>query len=138
MTSNAPRSLGDVFQDRLQDRELASWDEEERVRGITNVDLYSENGLLILEAELPGAKADDIDIQVDQQTLSLTATRSTSREDSGKDYFIRESRRGSVSRTIPLPHPVDTNETKANFEEGVLRVTMPKQDDGTSRKVEVQ
>jgi HSP20 family protein len=89
-----------------------------------------------LEASLPGVKADDIDIEInrDQVTIRAKTQSSEERRDENKNYLYRERRAGSFYRTIRLPDLIDTSKADANLEHGILRVNLPRMDQSQSRQ----
>ncbi len=90
--------------------------------GHPSVDVYETNDHVVIKAELPGVSPGDLDVRVmeDRVTLKGEVTREEEREERG--YYHRERRHGSFYRTIPLPVPVQPNETTASFKHGVLEV----------------
>jgi len=89
-----------------------------------------------LEASLPGVKADDIDIEInrDQLTIKARTQSNEERRDESKNYLYRERRSGSFYRTIRLPDLVDSSKAEANLEHGILRVSLPRLDQSQSRQ----
>ncbi|MFB6087244.1 MAG: Hsp20/alpha crystallin family protein [Haloarculaceae archaeon] len=99
------------------------------------VDVADTGDAFVVVADLPGYDAADLDVKLtDERTLSLAAERETETVEDAEHYVTRERTRESVSRTVPLPEPVDEEGTTADYDDGVLRVTLPKQsgdDEGT-------
>lgn len=98
-----------------------------------DVDLRDDGDAFVLTADLPGFETDDIDVELADDTLRLSATRETAAEtrdldvESGR-YLRRERSRQSVRRSVRLPEPVDESATSAEYRNGVLTVTLPKQE----------
>lgn len=106
-------------------------------------DIYEENGNIVAEINLPGMKADDIDLEVEKDTIRISADAQEEKEDKdegeGRKYYAREMVRRSVSRILPLPQSVRGKEAKAEYNDGILRVTVPKQESKTeSTKIKVK
>jgi HSP20 family protein len=93
---------------------------------IPAIDVYQNNDAVVVKAALPGLKADDVQISVTADVLTLRGE--FKREDEQKDatYHIREQRYGSFERSIMLPSDVQTDKSKADFENGILTITLPK------------
>jgi HSP20 family protein len=91
-----------------------------------NVDLEDRGDELVLTGDLPGFEAEDIDVRVKERTLHVAAEHDETSEASEGEYVRRERRRSAVSRSIPLPTAVDTEEITATYNNGVLTVRMPK------------
>lgn len=89
------------------------------------VDLYEEKGNVIAKMNLPGVKAEELDIVVDEGTLSVAGFREEEMETDKKDYYSKEIRRGSFSRSVKLPKEVDPTKVEAEYADGILKVTMP-------------
>ena len=103
---------------------------ESRLRGFVldagsmDVDIYERDGKTVVEASLPGFKRDEIDIQLHEGVLSITAQHSEEQEDSQRNYYRRERRFGHLTRRIPLPASVRDDQINAQFQDGVLRIDL--------------
>lgn len=95
--------------------------------GEFRTDLIDEGENLVLEADLPGFDKKDIHLDLLENTLTINAERHSSREREGKEekYLCLERSYGKYSRSFDVS-AVDTNDIKAKYENGVLRLTMPK------------
>lgn len=127
------------FFERMQNdfEEMAhSWSEEsEFVSSSVRVDLEDRDDEFVLTAELPGFEKDDIDVRVTDRTLRLEAEHAeeTEEEEEG-EYVRRERHRASVTRSISLPEAVEVDEISATFNNGILRVQLPKSEPVTQGK----
>lgn len=97
-------------------------------------DVYEDGNDLIAEMNLPGLKGDDIDVEIRDNHLYVSGRREEVDEKKEKDHYSKEIRRGSFERMIPLPNPIREGEVKAEYENGVLKVTMPKQEENEEDK----
>ncbi len=86
------------------------------------VDVLSENGDLLIKAELPGLKREDVDITLQDNVLTISGERKAEREEERGGYYVRERRYGSFRRSITLPQGTDESKIGARFEGGVLEV----------------
>ena len=102
------------------------------------VDLSETDDSLILRAEIPGMKPEDLEISVSNDVLTLRGE--ATREDETDEEGYRSAERGvrSFSRTIQLPCKVEINEVKATFKEGLLSVVMPKCKPEPPREIKVK
>ena len=104
------------------------------------VDIFEQNGSMVVKAALPGVDPADIDVTINDGLLQISAeTKSEENVDEG-DYHRREYSYGKWSRSFRLPNDVDADKAKAAFENGMLRLTIPhsKKAKGRSVKVEVK
>jgi len=92
-----------------------------------------------LQASLPGVSPDDIDIQVDRETVTLRGKSASAEEKhEGRNYIYRERRSGAFFRTIRLPEAVDPDKVEATLDHGVLKVQLPKLSQARQRRVQVR
>jgi HSP20 family protein len=97
----------------------------------------SEEGL-ILTAEVPGIRPEDIDVSVIGETLNLTGARKPEELKEGTRYHRQERGYGKFSRTIQLPFPVDVNKVEATFKNGLLHISLPRAEADKPRKIAVK
>ena len=108
------------------------------LRDTFKIDIEDTEKEYLVEAELPGIKKEEIDLGIEEDNLCISVNRTEESKESGKNYIHRERRQASMSRRIRL---ADANlaEIKAKLEDGVLIVTIPKQDKTvTSRKIAIE
>lgn len=91
-----------------------------------SVNIYEENNNLVVEAEMPGVKEDEVDIEVHDDNIQIKAEHKEEKEEKKRNYFTREVKFGSFSRTIPLPKDVNREKAEAEFKNGVLKIIVPK------------
>jgi HSP20 family protein len=102
------------------------------------VDIFEKDGNIVLTAELPGIASKEVDIRVENNVLTLQGERKFDKE-LQKDSFHRVERAyGSFTRSFTLPTVVDTNKIKAEFKDGVLKVTLPKREEAKPKQIQVQ
>ncbi len=89
-------------------------------------DVYEKNGNVIAEMHLPGIDPEKVDISVEENYLKISGSREEKKETEEKDYYSKEIRRGSFERTIPLSHAVKKDKADASYKDGVLKITIPK------------
>jgi HSP20 family protein len=89
------------------------------------IDMYQTDNEVVIKATLPGLKAEDVDISVTGETLTLRGEYKQEKEQKNAHYHIREQRTGSFERSLRLPTDVKADKAHADFENGVLTITMP-------------
>jgi HSP20 family protein len=102
------------------------------------VDIYEHDGNLVLKAELPGIDPKDVDVRVENNVLTLRGERAFDQEVKRENCHRVERAYGTFSRSFTLPNVVDTQNIKAEFKDGVLRVTMPKREEAKPKQIQVQ
>lgn len=93
---------------------------------------------LILEAELPGVKKEDVSLSLENSVLTLSGERKFEKDVEKESYHRIERAYGSFSRAFTLPRNVRAEEATANFNDGVLTITLPKVDEAKPRRLEIQ
>lgn len=89
------------------------------------VDVYEEEKSVFAKMSLPGVKPEELEISIDKDVLTVSGTREEETETEKKDYYSKEIRRGSFSRSVSLPKIVDAEAAKADYTSGVLTIAMP-------------
>jgi HSP20 family protein len=103
------------------------WGFAREIRGWTpSIDLYETRDSFILEADLPGVNAEDVNIEVQNGDLRLEGQRTIEKDQSNGRFHTMERSSGYFVRQIKLLESVDKNAIKAEFKDGVLRVILPK------------
>ena len=88
------------------------------------IDVVTEDGNLVIRAELPGVKQEDVDITLHNNVLTVSGERKAEQEEERGGYYVRERRYGSFSRSLTVPEGVDESKIHARYENGVLEVTV--------------
>ena len=102
------------------------------------VDMYDSNGELVIQADLPGLKAEDVDVSISNDTLTIKGEYEAEEERDEENVHIQERRYGKFQRAIRLPSNVNAEAAEANFEDGVLRLTLPKAAEAQPKQIPVQ
>jgi len=130
------------------------WDEVDRLfedlfpRTVTHTDFYEADWMprvdisetddnLVIAAEIPGMKKEDINISVEDGVLTLKGERKHENEKKEKNYHRIERSYGSFYRSFRLPPSVDTEKVHASYKDGVLKVTLPKLEEVKPREIPV-
>ena len=102
------------------------------------VDIYETENELVLKADLPDVDLKDIDVRVENQTLTISGERTFEKNDTTKGYHRIERNYGSFVRSFSVPNSFDTENIAAEFKNGVLSVTLPKKEAAKPRQVKVE
>lgn len=102
------------------------------------VDVVESETEIVLHAELPGMRRDDIDIQLHGDTLTLRAERQLQSAGRGENFHRIERQYGAFQRTFGIETPIDASTVSASYKDGVLTVRLPKQHRQKPRQIEIQ
>ncbi|MGI9414750.1 MAG: Hsp20/alpha crystallin family protein [Hyphomicrobiales bacterium] len=105
-----------------------------------HIDMCETEGALEITAELPGVEENDIDVTVTDNVMTIKGEKKSETEKKEKDYHLVERSYGMFQRSLPLPYEVDADKVEAKFENGVLKVSMPKppEIEAKTRKITVK
>jgi len=103
------------------------------------VDVREDADHIYVEAELPGFRKDDVDITLENSTLTIAAERKEDQEQNGDkgDWLLRERRYSRFLRSFTLPPTVDEKSVDAKLADGVLKITLTKREETKPRKISV-
>jgi HSP20 family protein len=102
------------------------------------VDILETENDLVLKADLPDLQLEDIDVRVENQTLSIKGERRFEKEASEKGYHRIERSYGTFVRSFAVPNSVDSEKVSADYKNGVLTVTLPKKENAKPKQVKVE
>jgi len=102
------------------------------------VDIYETEKEIVLKADLPDVKPEDVDIRLENNTLTLRGERRFEKDVKDENYHRVERQYGSFSRTFSLPTTVDADKIDARYESGVLRVVLPKREEARPKQIRVK
>lgn len=108
-------------------------------RWLPSVDVFEKEGQLVIRADLPGLKKEDIDVSVQEGNLIVRGERKEESRVEKEDYLRLERATGSFYRCLPLPSEVKPEEIKAEFKDGVLEIRLPKpaREEAEARKIPI-
>jgi HSP20 family protein len=106
-------------------------------RWIPAMDLVETDGAFVLKADLPGLSESDVNIEVEDNVLTISGERKSEQQDRKAGYYRVERSYGSFRRSLTLPEGVEADSVKATFANGVLEVTVPKPVHQAPRKVQI-
>ena len=103
-----------------------------------NIDMTETEDEVAITADLPGMEEKDVEITIENDTLTLRGSRKEEHEEKEKNYYLSERTYGEFQRMIPLPASIDTEKAKAVFKNGVLKVSLPKLPEAKTHKKKIE
>lgn len=103
-----------------------------------SVDIFENQNQIVLEAELPGMKPEDVNISIENNVLTLHGERKFEKKDENDNFHRVERSYGSFTRSFTLPPTVSSENAVAEFENGVLRLTLVKREEAKPRRIEIK
>jgi HSP20 family protein len=101
------------------------------------VDVYEDEHTVTLKIEVPGIDEKDLDIRLENNTLTVQGERKIEKEEKEENYRRVERRYGSFTRTFTLPTTVESEKVSANYDKGVLKLTLPKKAEAKPKQIKV-
>lgn len=98
------------------------------------VDVYQDGANVVIEGALPGARLEDLELSCEDGLLTVRGTVAPI----DRDFAVQEIPRGAFSRTLALPSDCEVAEAKASFDNGILRIVLPRQRQKTTHKINVE
>jgi HSP20 family protein len=126
-----PRFFRPFFEDLFED----VWEPLERIRiefpkaeriFSPTCDVYEKGENVVIRCQIPGVKPEEVDIEVREDSVVIKGERKEEKEIKKENYYHKESAYGSFYRTLPLPVTVKSDKAQAEFEDGILKITIPK------------
>ena len=101
------------------------------------LDVYEDKDSLIVKAELPGMKREEIDLSFHDGTLTISGERKYEEKNEDAETYRTERFFGKFHRTLTLPKPVQSDKAKATYKDGILTVTLPKTEEAKPKQIQV-
>ncbi|NCU41266.1 MAG: Hsp20/alpha crystallin family protein [Candidatus Moranbacteria bacterium] len=101
------------------------------------MDVYQDGDTVIAKISLPDIDPKDVEVSVENDVLTVSGQKKEKKEIKHEDYYRKEIREGSFSRSVVLPMKVKSEETKASYTKGVLEITMPKADEVRPKRIAI-
>jgi HSP20 family protein len=102
------------------------------------LDLYEDKDNLVLTAEVPGLKKEDIEISLHDNVITISGERKNEKRYEGSETSRSERFFGRFTRTLALPKTVDAKQVKASYKDGILSVTLPKAEEAKPRQIAIK
>ncbi len=122
-----------AFEESIRDKELST----QSGQWVPLVDIFEDDESIILRAELPGVKKDDIILDVSNGVLTLSGKKQFRHEEQCENYHMIERQYGTFRRSFSLPDIVDVDKIDAKYERGVLEVVLPKTENSITRQIPI-
>ncbi len=127
------QAMDRLFEDSFV-RPTRTWSISE---GYMPLDVRTGPDELVIEAALPGMKPEDVEIIVEQGTLTIRAQSSSERREEEGEFLLQEIRRGETSRTVTLPSGLEPDKASATFEDGMLKLRIPRAEQVKPRQIRI-
>ena len=101
------------------------------------VDIYEDEHNITLKVDVPGIDEKDIDVRIENNTLTVHGERKIEKEEKEENYRRVERQYGSFTRTFNLPPTVDAENVQADYDKGVLKITLPKKAEAKPKQIKV-
>jgi HSP20 family protein len=128
-----------IFEDAFRGTARAGTEEDWALGGAwaPAVDIYEQEGNIVLKAELPGIDPKDVQVGVENNVLTLRGERKFESEVKREQYHRVERAYGTFTRSFTLPNVVDNEKIKAEFKDGLLRVVLPKREEAKPKQISI-
>jgi len=103
-----------------------------------SVDIFEDKDEVVVKAEIPGMVKEDVDVNITENTLTISGEKKKEEKVEKKDYYCFERSYGSFSRSFRLPSDVQTEKAKATFKNGVLEIRLPKTEEAKKKEIKVK
>jgi HSP20 family protein len=110
----------------------------ENMAWLPSLEMYEKEDKVVVRAEIPGMKQEEIDISVEDSTLTIKGERKAESEVKDEDYYRCELSYGRFSRSIALPSKVQAEKVAASYDDGILEITLPKAPEAKPKKIAVK
>jgi HSP20 family protein len=104
---------------------------------IPSIDIFEEGDDVVVKAELPGMKKEDLDIRLTEDTITVSGEKKKEEKVEKKDYYRVERSYGSFTRSFHLPKEVQTEKAAAKFKDGILEIRVPKTEEAKKKEKKV-
>jgi len=103
-----------------------------------SIDISETDNQYIIDVEIPGIKKDDIDLNIENNTLTISGERKFEKKEDNKQYHRVESHYGSFSRSFTLPENVKTDSISASYNNGILNITVDKSEQQMKKQIKIK
>ncbi|MBI5234022.1 MAG: Hsp20/alpha crystallin family protein [Deltaproteobacteria bacterium] len=105
---------------------------------VPDIEMYDRNDEIVVRAEVPGLKKEDIDLTISEDSLVLKGVIKKDEDVKDEAYYAREISYGGISRTISLPSAVQSEKAKASFTDGILEIVLPKKEAARPKEIKIE
>lgn len=136
-TNRGPRFFNELFDDFLTPFAVADKPASMSESLSLKVDIYEKNDIIVIAAELPGVEKEDISIDVKGKRVTLGGERKSDTEIKEENRYRSERRYGKFERTFSLPFEVNGDAVTATFDQGILKLEIPKPEEQVTKKISI-
>jgi HSP20 family protein len=138
-TANLSQRMERLF-DEMVGRGVWRGSEERPLRGswVPAINILERQDAMVITADLPGLKAEDVEVTVEEGTLSIRGERKLEEASEGETYHRVERLYGMFERTFTLPNSIDVDKIEARFSDGEMVLTLPKREESKPRSVKIK
>lgn len=101
------------------------------------IDMYEEKDRIVVKAELPGVRKEDLALSLTEDILTIKGERKYEKEEKRENYYRLEGSYGTFQRALQLPRSVKSDAVAAEFRDGVLKITLPKSEESKTREIKI-
>jgi HSP20 family protein len=101
------------------------------------LDMREHDGQVVIEASVPGVNPDQLDVSIEDGVLTIKGETKSEREEQTENYLLKERRAGAFYRAVRLPESVDPEQAESHYEDGILKITLPKMPEKQPRRIKV-
>ena len=126
--------------DKLWGRFFEEWPSVKSLRGewAPSLDVSETKQSVVVKGEMPGIDPKDIDISYSDGVLTIKGEKRQEQEEKDENYHVVERRYGSFSRSIRLPHEIQSDKIKASYKNGVLKISLPKSEEAKKKEIKIK
>ncbi|HEY6273578.1 MAG TPA: Hsp20/alpha crystallin family protein [Terriglobales bacterium] len=117
--------------------DLSAKDQLAAGKFVPPVDVYEDEHNLVLKMEIPGVHEEDLKVSLENNTLTVTGERKFEKEEKEENFHRIERRFGSFARTFRLPNTVDPEKVEADYDKGILKLTLAKRAEAKPKEIKV-
>ncbi len=122
---------------RMLDEIMRDWDEDYGSDVTFPIDVRADSDSFVIQALLPGVRAEDLNINIVNETVTISGVLNTDREEDG-NYLLAERPSGKFQRVLTLPTQLDQDNVEASLEDGVLTLDIPKAEEAKPRTIKIK
>ncbi len=105
---------------------------------VPNIEIYDRTNEIVLRAELPGVKKEDIDLSISKDSVTLKGQLKKEEEVKPEAYYVSEMSYGSFARSVVLPVEVASEKAAATFKDGILELVLPKKEESKPKEIKIE
>jgi HSP20 family protein len=135
--SRRPSWLTPFGSERFFDRFWPEWRTEIGEEWAPAMNFSEKDGKYYITADIPGMKKENISVTIEDGYLTVSGKKEETKEEKEANYYMKETRYGSFSRSLRLPEEVDEARIEASYKDGVLSVSIEKSEESSTRKIEI-